>query len=264
MDNTRHSDTPTPEILPLPAFNDNYIWILRTGDKVAAVDPGDAKVVEAYLNRHALKLMAILITHHHADHTGGVVALTANRAIPVYGPANEPIKGITQEVSAEDHITLGELGISFEVLHVPGHTRTHVAYHAPGILFPGDTLFSAGCGRLLGGTAEQLFTSLQTLANLPNETRIYCTHEYTLANLRFAQAAEPGNGERHAWQQHCERERAAGRPTLPSTIGLEKSINPFLRAGLDEVMNEVARHSGQRPEDALACFTELRRWKDVF
>lgn len=262
--NTRHTDTPTPEILPLPAFNDNYIWTLRAGKNVAVVDPGDAAVVEDYINRHGLSLTAILITHHHADHTGGVLALTATRGIPVFGPASEDIAGVTHPVSEGGRVSLDALGISFDVLEVPGHTRTHIAYLAPGVLFPGDTLFSAGCGRLLGGTAEQLHASLQRLADLPAQTRVYCTHEYTLANLRFACAAEPENAERDDWQRHCERERAAGRPTLPSTIGQEKLINPFLRTDSDQVLGALTEHVGRRPANGLECFTELRRWKDVF
>ncbi len=262
--NIRHSDTPAPKILPLPAFSDNYIWTLRVGKDVAVVDPGDAAVVEDYINRHDLRLTAILITHHHADHTGGVLALTARGDVRVFGPAKAEIPGVSDPVSEGDRVQLDEFGINFDVLEVPGHTQTHIAYLAPGILFPGDTLFSAGCGRLLGGTAEQLHTSLQRLASLPADTRVYCTHEYTLANLRFARAAEPRNPERDAWQQHCERERAAGRPTLPSSIAREKRINPFLRTDCDEVLDAVARHSGHRPEDAQACFAELRRWKDGF
>lgn len=263
--NTQHTENPTPEILPLPAFNDNYIWTLRAGDKVAVVDPGDAAVVQDYLNRHGLKLTAILITHHHADHTGGVLALASDGlGIAVFGPAREGIAGVDHPVSEGDRVVLDALGIAFDVLEVPGHTQTHIAYLAPGILFPGDTLFSAGCGRLLGGTARQLHASLQRLADLPADTRVYCTHEYTLANLRFARAAEPENPRRDAWQQHCERERTLERPTLPSSIGLEKQINPFLRTSSDQVLQAVTERTGRRPANALECFSDLRRWKDDF
>jgi len=231
---------------------------------VAAVDPGDAAVVERYLSEQGLRLVAILITHHHPDHVGGVLELVAGRDIPVYGPAAEAIDGVNRPVAEGDAVDLPELGARFATLEVPGHTRTHVAYLAPGVLFCGDTLFSAGCGRLLGGTAPQLHDSLRRLAELPADTAVYCTHEYTLANLAFARAAEPGNPARDAWQAECEALRAAGRPTLPSRIGREREVNPFLRTAEPGVIEAVAAHTGTRPADSLACFTALRAWKDVF
>lgn len=253
-----------PEIIPLPAFGDNYLWLIKVGRQAAVVDPGDGDVVEAYLSAHALELTAILITHHHADHVGGIQTLTAGRRIPVYGPAAPRIPGVTIAVAEGDVVELPEQDIRFQVLEVPGHTSTHIAFLAPGILFPGDTLFSAGCGRLLGGTAEQLHASLQRLKRLPEETRVYCTHEYTLANLAFAVVAEPGNEERDAWYERCRGLRAQGAPTLPSTIGREKRINPFLRTDEERVRHAVASHNGKTPNDALACFTALRNWKDGF
>ncbi|HRP98321.1 MAG TPA: hydroxyacylglutathione hydrolase [Rhodocyclaceae bacterium] len=262
--NTRHSKTHALKIVPLPAFQDNYIWLARVGNHAAIVDPGDAAVVERYLAEEGLTLTAILVTHHHPDHIGGLAALVAERDIPVYGPAVEPIDGVTQRVRDGDAIALAEQDLRFTVLEVPGHTRTHVAYLAPGILFCGDTLFSAGCGRLLGGTAAQLHASLQRLAGLPDETAVYCTHEYTLANLAFACAAEPDNPDRDAWLARCRALRAEGRPTLPSTIGDERRINPFLRTDRSEVIESVTRHSGERPADELACFAALRGWKDHF
>lgn len=250
--------------MPLPAFNDNYIWALRRGNLAAVVDPGDAQVVERWLADNGIDLTAILITHHHSDHTGGIAALTARRDIPVYGPAAHDIRGVTAGVSEGDEIAVPELDLRFEVLEVPGHTATHIAFLGHGMLFPGDTLFSAGCGRLLGGTAEQLHASLERLKQLPGETRVYCTHEYTLANLKFARAAEPGNAERDAWFKHCEALRAAGEPTLPSTIERERAINPFLRIENAEVIAGVAGHTGARPRNAQDCFTRLRAWKDNF
>lgn len=251
-------------IIPLPAFRDNYLWLLRRGDDAAVVDPGDAAVVEDYLAQHGLELRAILLTHHHADHVGGVAELVARRDIPVYGPAAAGIPETNRPVAEGDEVILDQLGIRFRVLEVPGHTATHVAYLAPGILFPGDTLFSAGCGRLLGGTAAQLHASLGRLAALPGETAVYCTHEYTLANLAFAHAAEPVNRERDAREAECRALRDAERPTLPSTIERERRINPFLRTTEPAVVEAVAAHTGKRPTTSEECFAALRAWKDVF
>ncbi len=253
------------QIIPLPAFQDNYIWLLRRGDAAVVVDPGDAGVVEAYLHAHALKLAAILVTHHHADHTGGIEALLAKRPmLPVFGPAAEAIAGVNRPVREGDEIALPVLDLEFAVLEVPGHTRTHIAFLAPGMLFCGDTLFSAGCGRLLGGTAAQLHASLERLAALPGDTAVYCTHEYTLSNLRFACAADPDNRDRDEWLDHCRRLRDQGLPTLPSTVERERRINPFLRTRALGVVEAVTAHAGHRPQDERACFAALRAWKDTF
>lgn len=260
----QHSNFRSCTIIPLPAFRDNYIWLLRRGDRAVVVDPGAAAVVEAYLAQQRLVLDAILLTHHHADHIGGVAELVAARDIPVYGPRPAGIPEVNRPVAEGSIVTLEALGVRFDVLEVPGHTATHIAYYTPGALFPGDTLFSVGCGRLLGGTAEQLFRSLARLAALPPETALYCTHEYTLANLAFSHAAEPENAERDAWEAECRALRAEGRPTLPSTIARERRVNPFLRVSEPAVFDAVAAHAGERPADALECFTALRAWKDVF
>ena len=262
--NDRYSNFRSCGIIPLPAFRDNYLWLLRRGNAATVVDPGDAAVVEDYLARHELDLCAILLTHHHADHVGGVAELVASRDIPVFGPAAAKIPGTNRPVAEGDEAVLDRLGVRFRVLEVPGHTATHVAYVAPGILFPGDTLFSAGCGRLLGGTAAQLHASLGRLAALPGDTAVYCTHEYTLANLAFAHAAEPENPDRDAWEAECRALRAAGRPTLPSTIERERRINPFLRTSEPGVVAAVSKHSGARPTNAQECFAALRAWKDEF
>ncbi|THF58054.1 hydroxyacylglutathione hydrolase [Pseudothauera rhizosphaerae] len=252
------------DIIPLPAFRDNYIWLLRTGHDAAVVDPGDAEVVENHLAEQGLALRAVLLTHHHADHVGGVGELLGRHRVPVFGPAGESIAGVDHPVKEGDEVALPGFPLRFTVLDVPGHTAGHVAYRAPGLIFPGDTLFSAGCGRLLGGTAAQLFASLERLAALPEDTALYCAHEYTLANLAFAHAAEPHNPARDEYAAACAARRAHGLPTLPSTIGLERRVNPFLRVREPGVIDAVARHSGQTPAGPEACFAALRRWKDTF
>lgn len=251
-------------IIPLPAFRDNYIWTLHDGRHAVVVDPGDAAPVEKFLCEQGLELCAILVTHHHSDHVGGLGALNATRRVPVFGPAREKIDGVTVPLRDGEVARIPELGLSFSVIDVPGHTAGHIAYYAPGTLFCGDTLFSAGCGRLFEGTPEQLEASLARLAALPDATRVYCTHEYTLSNLAFARAAEPSNPERDAYLHACEALRRENKPTLPTTIGQEKVINPFLRADHPEVAVAVGAHLNIQLANASACFAALREWKNVF
>lgn len=255
-------------IIPLPAFRDNYIWLVREGDQALVVDPGDAGPVLGYLAAEGLKLAAILVTHHHADHVGGLARLRQACTAPVCGPFNEAIEGVDHPVGDGDTVGIDALGLAFDVLDVPGHTAGHIAYvcrsASPPILFCGDALFSAGCGRLFEGTPAQLAQSLARLAALPDDTAVYCTHEYTLSNLAFARVAEPHNPERDAYAEHCVALRNAGRPTLPSSIGHEKAINPFLRCSQPGIIDAVTAHTGQRPADALACLAALREWKNVF
>ncbi len=260
-------------IVPVRAFKDNYIWLLVRGSEAVAVDPGDAAPVEEVLRTRGLRLGAILLTHHHADHVGGVASLVAARAdaMPqVYGPAGEPIAHVQTRLREGDRVVLDTLGIAFDVLDVPGHTRGHIAYFAPPdpgrtepILFCGDTLFAAGCGRLFEGTAEQMHASLMKLAALPAETAVYCAHEYTLANLRFARAAEPDNADVAAREVRAKATRDADEPTVPSTIALERATNPFLRDA-PALRAAAARHATGADGSALATFAALRQWKDSF
>ncbi|HRA80950.1 MAG TPA: hydroxyacylglutathione hydrolase [Thauera sp.] len=256
------------DIIHLPAFRDNYIWLMHDGRHAIVVDPGDARPVLDYLDRKALQLAAILVTHHHPDHVGGLDALLARHSVPVFGPFKEHIDGVNQPLVEGDTVRVDALDISFDVLDIPAHTAGHIAFvstgTSPRLLFCGDTLFSAGCGRLFEGSAAELAASLAKLAALPDDTRVYCTHEYTLSNLAFARTVEPDNPERDAYAERCTRLRAADQPTLPSTIGLEKAINPFLRSEQTKLHDAIAAHTGVRPADALACLAALRAWKDNF
>lgn len=254
-------------VLHVPAFADNYIWLLcvESTTHVAIVDPGDAQAVIAALEREDLEPIAVLCTHHHGDHVGGVRELAARYRMPVYGPAREHIPAMTHRLSEGDRVTLTPLGMTLEVLDVPGHTAGHIAYHGAGMLFCGDTLFSAGCGRLFEGTAQQLYGSLAKLAALPEDTAVYCAHEYTRANLQFALAVEPDNAAAQAYRREVEHRRGQGLPTLPSTIGLERRVNPFLRVREPAVRRAVERHYGGRaPSSEVEIFAALRRWKDGF
>ena len=219
------------KVTPLRAFRDNYIWLMHGRDPtcVAVVDPGDATPVETALEAGGLTLEAILVTHHHADHTGGIETLLATRDVPVFGPQNERIPDLTVPLAAGDRADLETLGLAFDVLDVPGHTAGHIAFYGHGALFCGDTLFSAGCGRLFEGTPAQMLASLDALAALPDDTRVYCAHEYTLSNLKFARAVEPENTAIAEYTGRAEQRRRADEPTLPSTLGLERKVNPFLR-----------------------------------
>jgi len=254
----------SPEVVPVSAFRDNYVWTLRRGKHAAVVDPGDAAPVLDYLAREGLELAAILATHHHADHVGGIAELAQKWRVPVFGPKNEPIATLTQPISEGDRVSIPELGVSFSVLDIPGHTRAHVAYYGAGALFCGDTLFACGCGRLFEGTADQMFASLSKLAALPDETKVYCGHEYTLANIGFAKAVEPDNAALERREQRDQRLREAGRPTLPSTLGDEKATNPFLRCREPAVIESANKYLGARVADPVRVFAAIREWKNRF
>lgn len=252
----------------LPAFEDNYIWMLTQDGDAWAVDPGDAGPVLDFVGTHALQLRGILITHHHGDHTGGVAALqSACPELSVVGPANERLSFPYQAVREGDDVAV--LGQHFRVLDIPGHTAGHIAYFAQAsdqvpLLFCGDTLFHGGCGRVFEGTPEQMWASLQKLAALPAETRVCCAHEYTLANLRFALAVDGSNADLQAAMVACEHLRAKGLSTLPSSIGHERLINPFLRASADAVAAAARAHSHQDLKTDSAVFAALREWKNNF
>ncbi|MGQ0429724.1 MAG: hydroxyacylglutathione hydrolase [Gammaproteobacteria bacterium] len=255
------------DVQPIPAFQDNYIWMIRgLGDRaaVAVVDPGDAAPVRARLGDEGLTLAAILATHHHADHVGGAAELAATTGCAVFGPARERLPLEVLRLSGGDRAQLPALGLEFAVMDVPGHTAGHIAYYGHGALFCGDTLFSAGCGRLFEGTAEQMLASLDAFASLPDATRVFCGHEYTLANLRFASAVDAGNADIADYARKAADLRASGRPTLPSTIGLEKRVNPFLRSRLENVKLSAERRAGRPLSNPVAVFAEIRSWKDTF
>ena len=254
-------------IIPIPAFRDNYIWAVRSGPHAAVVDPGDARPVLEWLEANDVQLTAILATHHHADHVGGVPALRARYDVPVFGPAHEAIPDRTHPLGEGDRIVVPGVELTFAVYDIPGHTAGHIAYYTmppDPLVFCGDTLFAAGCGRLFEGTPVQMWASLSKLAALDANTRVYCGHEYTLANLRFAAAVEPGSADIRARTAHETRKRERGEPTLPSTIGAERATNPFLRAALPNVMAAAASHAGRRMKDAVDTFAALREWKNGF
>lgn len=259
----------TTSVTPIPAFDDNYLWLISTGtkDTVAVVDPGDANAVLVHLDAHNQQLGAIFITHHHWDHTNGIDELLKHHSVPVYGPKSDNIPQVTHPLKDGDQLTFN--GLSFAVIEVPGHTLDHIAYFSDSeqtapLLFCGDTLFAAGCGRLFEGEPKQLHDSLQRLANLPENTLVYCTHEYTLNNLAFASHIEPNNRQLQQRLLADQGLRQQSLPTLPSRIGLEKQTNPFLRCNHENVVRAVTEHLGKQPEDSVATFTALRQWKDTF
>lgn len=262
--------------MPLPALADNYIWALSPGNvgdgdvPMAVVDPGEAGPVLAELKRRPARLSAILITHHHPDHTAGIEALLRDSEVPVYGPARDsrPIPGLTHPLREGDRVAIEDLEAAFEVISVPGHTAGHIAYYGihggDDILFSGDTLFFAGCGRLFEGDAGQMRASLAKLRALPDTTRVYCGHEYTVKNLTFAAAVEPDNEDIASQLETARSLRAEGRPTPPSDIATEKRVNPFMRWDQPPTVAAAETHAGCELSNPDEVFATLRRWKDAF
>ena len=255
-------------LVALPAFSDNYIWMVRQGRDAVVVDPGQARPVLDALARDGLELRAILLTHHHQDHVGGVAELSEATGATVYGPAGERLPRCDAPLREGDRVELDAPAISLAVLDVPGHTAGHIAYHGRAggqpVLFCGDTLFAAGCGRVFEGTPEQMHQSLQKFSALQETILVCCAHEYTLANLRWARAVEPGNPALQNWQEQALALRESGRPTVPTTLGLERDTNPFLRTGQPEVVRAAARRAGREPASPADVFAILREWKNDF
>jgi hydroxyacylglutathione hydrolase len=249
---------------PVRAFQDNYVWTLVANGNAAVVDPGEAGPVLAFLRAHKLNLTAILNTHHHADHVGGNAELLEHYPVPVYGPYDDRIPTVSDRVREGDSFTLPGFNLKLSVLEIPAHTRTHIAFHGGGMVFCGDTLFACGCGRLFEGTPAQMHTALAKLAKLPGDTRVYCGHEYTVSNIKFACAVEPGNAQLAKWSKTAAALRARDEPTLPSTIALELRANPFMRCTVPEVVESASRHAGSKLADPVSVLGALREWKNNF
>ncbi len=254
------------EVVPIPAYADNYIWLLRQEGVAVAVDPGESEPVLAYCQREGLALAAILVTHHHRDHVDGILPLRSSYPeATVFAPAAEPIPGRTVAVGEGGIVELPALDLRLAVLAIPGHTLGHVAYVDADNeqLFCGDTLFAGGCGRLFEGSPLQMYRSLQRLAALPETTQVYCAHEYTQRNLAFAAQIEPDNKALQQWREEVKALRDKRQPTLPSTIARERAANPFLRCETTQVIAAASAHAGHVTVPGVETFAALRRWKDV-
>jgi hydroxyacylglutathione hydrolase len=252
------------DIWPIQVFSDNYVWVLQQGDGpgVVVVDPGDGLAVLAALENRGLSPSAVLITHHHADHVGGIDEIVERFSVPVFGPAAERIEFVDHPVADGDAVAPPGLDAALSVMAVPGHTAGHVAYAGPGFVLCGDTLFAGGCGRIFEGTPEEMFQSLGRLSSLPEDTLVYCAHEYTMANLGFAMDVEPGNGDLQRRQADAASVRERNEPTVPSTLSEEHHTNPFLRCHVDAVKKAAEHHSGQVLSTDVEVFAVVRSWKD--
>lgn len=266
-------DLSSIKITAIKAFSDNYIWAMTNEHVATLVDPGDANVCIDFLETNKLTLNAILVTHHHPDHTGGINKLVdycqqKKWPLSIYGPKNESIPHCDVKLDENDRVFLNDLNIDFQIIDLPGHTAGHIAYFAydnlTPILFCGDTLFSGGCGRLFEGSPEQMLNSLTKLSSLPEKTKVYCTHEYTQANLEFALTVEPTNQELVNYNEKVTELRSKDHATIPSTIQLEKKINPFLRCNKQSIQASAQQFSAEEISTPLDTFTTIRRWKDQF
>lgn len=253
-------------IFPVRAFQDNYIWTIHNDQYAIVVDPGDAEPVCNFLDEHNLRLLAILVTHHHRDHTGGIKDMTGLYNTPVYGPRREKIPCITHPLGEGDVVEFPELACKFNVIDIPGHTAGHIAYLWNGGMFCGDTLFTCGCGKIFEGTPEQLHNSLKRLASVPDDTLVYCTHEYTEYNTPFAAICEPSNAALKQWIIDAEALRSQNKPTVPTTMQHEKATNPFLRCTEPEIIRNIELKTGIKlpPNNEQAVFTAMRQWRDQF
>jgi hydroxyacylglutathione hydrolase len=263
----------TIKVIAIKAFSDNYIWAVTNGNNAALVDPGDADVCISFLEEKQIILNTILITHHHADHIGGIEKLVTyckkkQWPLTIYGPAHENIPKCDIKVKENDVINLLDIAINFTVLDLPGHTKGHIAFFSDSysnpLLFCGDTLFSGGCGRLFEGTAQQMLTSLNKLTKLPDDTKVFCAHEYTQANLNFALTVEPTNENLQNYSKKVKELRANNQATIPTSIGIEKQINPFLRSQEHAVQASAIAFDNSTKANSLDTFTTVRRWKDQF
>lgn len=252
---------------PIYAFSDNYIWVIHNHTHAAVIDPGVASPVIEYLLSKKLQLSAILITHHHHDHTGGNTELLQSFDVPVYGPHNESIATVSHPLREGDQVNLEEMSLNLMIINTPGHTRGHIAYYGSNpfnMVFCGDTLFACGCGRVFEGTAQQMYQSLQKLSQLPGDTLIFCSHEYTLGNIQFAKVVDPKNSQLIDFEIAARELRNRNVPTIPTTLTLERKINPFIRCEQQEVINSAQNYSGKLLPDPVAVFTALRAWKNHF
>ena len=255
------------KVIPLCAFSDNYIWVIHSSNSnaVTVIDPGDANPVIDYIECHDLSLETILITHHHNDHIGGVQNLKNRYQCQVFAPKRDNQPFADRDLVEGDEVSVLNKEYQFSVIEVPGHTMGHIAFYGHDALFCGDTLFKAGCGRMFEGTPPVFLESLQKLANLPRNTKVYCAHEYTLANLRFAQSVEPNNDAIDKEIQHSQQLRSENKPTLPSTIGDELAFNPFLRCNEDSVQKTASKASSEKTfSDPVRTFATIRQLKDNF